>query len=106
MAMKKLLERRTCHLLTNRKLANQHFTRRSYDSYKFQTLFSFQKAWDGLKAGARICCPHDQQVDLDVQLLDLAVPPSVTRARIQLPLLSWNLEYCRIPQLPIASPVV
>ncbi len=103
MAMKKLLVRRTCHLLTNRKPADRGFRRRSYDWHNFQTLFSFQKAWHGLKARRVHLLLHDEQADLDVQLLDIAVPLPVTRALIQPPLLSWNLEYCRIPQLPIVS---
>jgi hypothetical protein len=48
---------------------------------------------------------HDKQADLDVQLLH-HFPAAGRQSLVQPPLLSRNLEDCRIPQLPIRSPVV
>jgi hypothetical protein len=57
MAMKKLLVRTTSHILTNRKPANWRFTRRLYDRYNFQMLFSFSEGLAWIQSPARsICC--------------------------------------------------
>ena len=50
MAMKKLLVRRGCRLLTNRTPANWGSHDANTTGTNFQTPFSLQKAWNGLKA--------------------------------------------------------